>query len=126
MCVSICEDSFINIYKQFDDFGSRMVEILNKSSVELSHELKEIVDEMSTALLDKVKLNVVMISQQHARLEATSRIVEELLQNEPVATIEFVERHVRQGMSWYQFIGLCCIAFCIGINIETIRIRYEN
>lgn len=126
MCSNLCEDNFISIYAKFDTFGQRIISTLNKTNVELSHELKNIVDEMSVALVLKTKLNIAKVNHHHARLEATSRVLEQMLQPKVPELLEYSiheTRHTNRGLNYYQFILLCIVFVCIGINFETIRSR---
>ena len=116
-CLTLCEDNFITIYKKLDDFDELMIHSLKTS---LTNEIKQMVDEMSLALIIKTKLNMQKISHQHAQIEATSRVLENLLQGFP--QIREV-RHIQRGLNVYQFILLMIVFLCIGINIEIIRIR---
>lgn len=134
-CSNLCEDNFITVYEKFDAFGKHMIQSLNKTNIELSKEIKQIVDEMSLALIIKTKLNMQKISHHHARLEATSRVLEQILQPpvlEPHVLsqkmfepelFEYETRHTNRGLNYYQFILLCIVFVCIGINFETIRSR---
>ncbi len=119
-CSPLCEDNFITIYRKLDEFGERMIHTLNKTS--LTNEIKQMVDEMSLALIIKTKLNMQKISHQHARIEATSRVLENLLQIDPQQQITEV-RHIQKGLNIYQFIILMIVFLCIGINFEIIRSR---
>lgn len=122
-CFSICESNFIQIYEKFDKFSEYVIDSLNKTSVDLSKELTEIVDEMSLVLMIKLKRNIEKISHQHSRLEATSRVLEQLFEKEEFIT---ETRDIKLGLNVYQFILLCIIFLCIGINIETIRLRRKE
>ncbi len=120
MCSPLCESNFISIYQKFDEFGDNLIQTLNTTSVEVSHDLKQLVDEMSLALLIKTKLSIQKISHQHARLDANSRVLEQLL--EPVPELVL---HTTAGMNWFEFLGLCFVVLCIGFNIEMFRKRNE-
>ncbi len=124
-CSPLCEDNFMSIYQKFDQFGDRMLLSLNKTNVEISKEVKKLVDELSLALIIKTKLNMQKISHHHARLEASSRILEQMVQIEPIQN-ESIVRHVHNGLNLYQFIGLMIVFLCLGINFEIIRSRREK
>ena len=130
MCSNLCEDNFISIYEKLDNFKEKIMLTLNKTSVDVSKELKNIIDEMTIALVIKTKLNMEKISQHHARLEATSRVLEQLLQvpNEQELITQSVheERHTNRGLNVYQFIILSIVFLCIGINFEIIRNRRKE
>jgi hypothetical protein len=122
-CSNLCEDNFINIYEKFDTFGKKIIQSLNKTNIELSNELKQIADDMSLALIIKMKLNMQKISNQHARLEATSRILEQMLEPKEENFVQYETRYTTRGLNIYQFIILSIVFVCIGINFETIRSR---
>jgi hypothetical protein len=120
MCSSIlCDDNFLHIYEKFDKFGEKMISILNKTNIDLSHELKKIVDKSSLDLMIKTKISIQKISHQHARMEANSRVLTHLLESPQ----EFETRHINRGLNIYTFILLCIVFACIGINFEIIRLR---
>jgi hypothetical protein len=125
-CSPLCEDNFISIYEKFDSFGERVIRSLNKSNVEMTQELKKIVDEISLALVIKTKLNMEKITRHHARLEASSRVLEQMLQIENQVEPVQVVRHVQRGLNIYQFVVLMIIFLIIGINFEIIRARREK
>jgi hypothetical protein len=126
-CSSLCEDNFISIYHKFDEFSERIIHSLNKTS--LTNEIKQMVDEMSLALIIKTKLNMQKISHQHARLQATSQVLENLLrvdnlQADNTDNLQIKEvRHIQGGLNVYQFVILMIVFLGIGINVEIIRSR---
>jgi hypothetical protein len=125
-CSSLCEDNFISIYHKFDEFSERIIHSLNKTS--LTNEIKQMVDEMSLALIIKTKLNMQKISHQHARLQATSQVLENLLQVDNLQVDNTDNRihevrHIQRGLNIYQFVILMIVFFGIGINFEIIRSR---
>ena len=126
MCSHVCESNFISIYEKFDKFGEHVFQTLNKTNVELSHELKKIIDEMSLALIMKTKMNIAKINDHHARLEATSRVLQQLLTVEKDKEFVSETRHMNRGLNIYQFIVLCIVFMCIGINFEVIRSRRKG
>jgi hypothetical protein len=122
-CSNLCEDNFIPIYQKFDAFGEYAIRMMNQSSIEASEELKKLVSNMSQLLIEKTKQNMAKISHHHARLEASSRILEEMLTGTELLT---ETRHTQLGMNGYQFLVACFIFLCIGINIEIIRARRQD
>jgi len=124
-CTDLCEYNFIHIYEKFDAFGEYVIETMNKTSAEASEELKNMISDMSQILVEKTKQNMAKISHRHARLEASSRILEQMLTQDLL--IETHEtKHIQQGMNVYQFLVMCFVFLCIGINIEIIRTRRQD
>jgi len=117
-CVKLCEDNFLSIYEKLDVFKVRVIEMLNNSNV--NEELKEVLEEMSMHIILKTRINMEKISHHHARLDATSRVLQDLLERDQV------EREIHdtyRGMNLFQFMWIAFIFMCIGFNLEIIRLK---
>jgi len=139
-CSYLCDDNLEGVKELFDDFSTFTYSTLNSSFTTTRSDLKDIIDDASTMLVAKVAAKAAALSHQHARLEATHRVLVDLLGDadahaaandaaERVAEEALVtitsekEVHSKPGVLWTTFglqIGLAVVA---GIFVESSRIR---
>jgi hypothetical protein len=98
-------------------------------SVRCRHCLKPsqtIIDDASTMLLTKVHQKTALVSHQHARLEATHRVLSELLEapdDEELAAVDTKDVNIGQGVLWSTFGVQMAVALTVGAVVESWRIR---
>ena len=106
-CLNLCESHFTNIYSKID----RLSEIRN---ITILTNLTRDIEIYSREFVNKLQLKLFQISHQHARLDATSTILMDLLKQDDIVTYS--------GINLYEFLVLILIAFSVGYFIELFRI----
>jgi signal-transduction protein with cAMP-binding, CBS, and nucleotidyltransferase domain len=145
-CTYICEDNFENIMTKFDDFQTYVYETLNASFVDVKDDLDDIFDDASAMLVAKVHQKAASLSHHAAKLDATHRVLQDLLTaadddearglvvlDEDGNEVELVEesvsevvRHKENGVAWATFAAQATVAFVAGLVVESYRLRKER
>ena len=153
-CTYVCEDNFAKIMTKFEDFQTYVYDTLNSSFVEVKADLDDIFEDASKMLLTKVHQKTAALSHHAAKLDATHRVLQDLLTAEAAAEaaaaddsrglvtyvdedgneVELVEetvgdvlvRHKETGVAWPTFALQATVAFIVGLVVESYRLRKER
>ena len=86
-------------------------------------------------LVSKVHQKAVALSHQHARLEATYRVLFDLLDDgssieAPTADVELIAEekdvHIKVGVQWSTFAMQMMVAIAVGAVVESSRLRTQR
>jgi hypothetical protein len=101
----------------------------------LNYANQDIIDDASTMLLTKVHQRAAAISHHQARLEATHRVLVDIMGDEDdiqtterqeLAASEPTDVHIGTGVMWSTFGVQMLVAVTVGMVIESIRIRRQH
>ena len=149
-CSYVCDDNFDAIMGKFDEFQTYIYATLNASFVDVKEDLDEIFEDASAMLVAKVHQKTAQLSHHAAKIDATHRVLLDLLassdvpgdtQNrglfgsgeseespelvEEALEVASVVRHKDSGVLWSTFALQGLVAFVGGLVLESYRLRKE-
>mmetsp|Transcript_51386 Transcript_51386/g.65784 ORF Transcript_51386/g.65784 Transcript_51386/m.65784 type:complete len:235 (-) Transcript_51386:4-708(-) len=136
-CSYVCEGNYDDMLDTWDDFSTWIYSTLNASFIDTKSELKDIIDDASTMMLTKVHQKAAAISHHQARLEATHRVLVDIIgsddeddvpvvSREMLASSEPTDVHIGTGVLWSTFGMQMLVALTVGVVIESYRIRRQH
>lgn len=152
----MCENDFATIMTKFDNFQTYVYSTLNASFVDVKEDLDAIFDDASSMLVAKVHQKAASLSHHAAKLDATHRVLQDLLTRAEAAereegreggggarglvvrdedghemelveeTVREVVRHKETRVAWVTFAAQAAVAFVAGLVVESFRLRKDR
>lgn len=128
-CTYVCQDSWGKIHKRIDDFEDWAINVGNSTFVKAKDTLKNLIEDASEMLIDKVERKIMQVNAQHADLEAShQRLAAILDSNSPsfMALSAQDDDDEDAGLSFSAFSFTIFVALSVGIMIENYRVRSQK